>query len=82
VGGRRQTAEEQGVPFLVDSEAAGIMAGALDAMRMGPGKPGPGDVWTFPTGPPDEIESEAEAEPEAADSARRGGLLHRLIRRG
>ena len=66
MGDRRGTAAEQGVPFLVDSEAAGIMGGALESMRLGPGEPGPGDEWKFPEVPATEdaaLRKPALAEP-------------------
>lgn len=84
MGDRKGTAAEQGVPFLVDSEAAGIMGGALESMRLGPGAPGPGDAWKFPD--PAEVREEAvsepEPEPEPEPAGGRPGLLSRLTRRG
>jgi len=62
LGDGKRAGEDQGVPFLVDSEAAGILQGALNSMNLGPGKPGPGDEWTFPTEPPDET-AEATVDP-------------------
>lgn len=81
MGDRKGTAAEQGVPFLVDSEAAGIIGGALESMRLGPGAPGPGDQWRFPTDPA-EIREETVLEPEPEAAGRRPGLLSRLTRRG
>ena len=79
MGDRRGTAAEQGVPFLVDSEAAGIMGGALESMRLGPGTPGPGDAGRFPD--PAEGREEAVSEPEPEAAGRRPGLLSRLTSR-
>jgi hypothetical protein len=82
LGDRKGTAAEQGVPFLVDSEAAGIMGGALESMRLGPGAPGPGDQWKFPTGPVEAGELAApEPEPAPEPAVRGTGLLRRLTRR-
>ena len=78
--GNRDGITEQGVPLLVDSEAAGIMQGALDRMKLGPGKPGPGDEWKIPSGPSDEMVTEEDRTVEPANSSR-VSLLRRLTRK-
>jgi len=80
LGDQTRTAEQNGVPFLVDSEAAGILEAALNSMRLGPGKPGPGDEWKMPSGSIDEVGAQADETDEPAQSSR-GGLLRRLTRR-
>lgn len=40
-----------------------------NALHVGPGKPGPGDDWQFPTGPLDEVVPEDEGlTPDAAST--------------
>ena len=81
MGNQKPAAEPSAVAFLVDSEAAGILQGALDNMKLGPGKPGPGDEWKMPLGPIDEtVTQDDEAVPEPARSGHRG-LLRRLTKR-
>jgi hypothetical protein len=76
--------EPRGAPF-VDAEGMGAILMVQNSVKMGTGKPGPGDVWKFPTASaeaPTEGDAEATVEPAPAESPRAGGLLHRLIRRG
>ena len=78
-----RTEPGNGAP-LGDGEGIAAILVAMDEVRLGPGKPGPGDEWRFPT---DSGEAEAEAEDSPgsgcsdAPRQRRAGLT-RLLGRG
>lgn len=59
----------------------GFAVNIVKNLYLGPGKPGPGDEWKMPRGPIDETVPLDDEIAEPAQSGR-GGLLHRLTRRG
>jgi hypothetical protein len=64
---RRRVVERNAGAFL-GSTIAPIPAPA-NALYDGPGKPGPGDDWKFPTGPLNEVDGEEEVTVEPLHSS-------------
>jgi hypothetical protein len=69
--------ETRGAP-LVDGEGMAAILMTQGSVNLGPGKPGPGDEWKFPTEPSD---ADAGTSEEIEPAPTRPGLLSRLLRR-
>jgi hypothetical protein len=79
---RKQIAERSVGAPICDPEGMAAILMIMDRVKMGPGTPGPGDEWRFPTGPMDETDGAEGSVTDPARAGQRVALLDRLTRRG